>query len=95
MQSASSNLQKRSLLGFFTHPGTLDEYLQLIKHSIENREPCTILYLEHRKDSITRAHMSPRFFQFSPSSGRIFPKLEGWTTPPPGPAKTRLSVSAS
>ncbi len=44
MESACSNLQKRSLLGFFTHPGTLDEYLQLIKHSIENREPCTIFY---------------------------------------------------
>jgi len=44
MESASSILPKRSLLGFFTHPGTLDEYLELIKHSIETRESCTILY---------------------------------------------------
>lgn len=44
MPSASSILPKRSLLGFFTHPGTLDEYLDLIKHSIENNAPCTIFY---------------------------------------------------
>jgi N-acetylglucosaminyldiphosphoundecaprenol N-acetyl-beta-D-mannosaminyltransferase len=37
-------LQKRSLLGFFTHPGTLDNYLGLIRDSINNREPCTVLY---------------------------------------------------
>ena len=44
MESAGSILPKRSLLGFFTHPGTLDEYLDLIKHSVSTREPCTILY---------------------------------------------------
>lgn len=44
MESANELLQKRSLLGFFTHPGTLAEYLQLLKTSIENRERCTILY---------------------------------------------------
>ncbi len=44
MKSASSILPKRSLLGFFTHPGTLTEYLELIKHSIKTRQPCTILY---------------------------------------------------
>lgn len=37
-------LPKRSLLGFFTHPGTLNEYLDLIKNSIESQTPCTILY---------------------------------------------------
>jgi len=44
MESANSILPKRSMLGFFTHPGTLDEYLQFIKTSIEKRAPCTILY---------------------------------------------------
>lgn len=44
MQSASSMLPKRSLLGFFTHPGTLNEYLDLIKHSIETQTPCTVFY---------------------------------------------------
>jgi len=44
MESASAMLPKRSLLGFFTHPGTLKEYLELIKHCIESREPCTIFY---------------------------------------------------
>ncbi len=44
MERDSALLPKRSLLGFFTHPGTLEEYLGLIKHSIEKREPCTILY---------------------------------------------------
>jgi len=29
MESASSKLPERSLLGFFTHPGTLEEYLNL------------------------------------------------------------------
>jgi len=37
-------LPKRSLLGFFAHPGTLEEYLALIKNSIEKRAPVTILY---------------------------------------------------
>jgi len=44
MESAGSILPKRSLLGFFTHPGTIEQYLELIKHSIETREPCTIFY---------------------------------------------------
>lgn len=44
MDSASSKLPERSLLGFFAHPGTLEEYLNLLKTSIEKREPCTILY---------------------------------------------------
>ena len=44
METASSILPKRNLLGFFTHPGTLDEYLELIKHSVETHKPCTILY---------------------------------------------------
>lgn len=44
MDSDSATLPKRTLLGFFTHPGTLDEYLNLLKSSVENRAPCTILY---------------------------------------------------
>ena len=44
MESDSSTLAKRDLLGFFTHPGTLDEYLGLLKSSVDNRAPCTILY---------------------------------------------------
>ncbi len=44
MDADSSMLPKRSLLGFFTHPGTIDDYLGLLKRSIESREPCTILY---------------------------------------------------
>lgn len=44
MDSASSKLPERSLLGFFAHPGTLEEYLNLLKTSIEKREPCTIFY---------------------------------------------------
>lgn len=44
MDSDSSTLAKRSLLGFFTHPGTLDEYLSLLKYSVDNGAPCTILY---------------------------------------------------
>jgi len=39
-----STLPEKRMLGFFTHPGTLTEYLAFIKKSIDNREPCTILY---------------------------------------------------
>jgi len=44
MDRVSELPTKRSLLGFFTHPGTLNDYLGLIEHSIDKREPCTILY---------------------------------------------------
>jgi len=44
MGNPDSTLQEHRLLGFFTHPGTLDEYLNLLKTSIENRDPCTIFY---------------------------------------------------
>ncbi len=44
MASTPTGLQQRNLLGFFAHPGTLDDYLGLIKHSVEKREPSTILY---------------------------------------------------
>jgi len=44
MDADSSTPIRRSMLGFFTHPGTLDEYLNLLKSSVENRAPCTILY---------------------------------------------------
>lgn len=32
------------LLGFFAHPGTLEQYLNLADSSIENRSPQTVLY---------------------------------------------------
>jgi len=44
MDAAKTTLTKRNLLGFFTHPGTMTEYLDFIKSSIQKREPCTILY---------------------------------------------------
>ena len=39
-----SLIPKRNLLGFFAHPGRMDDYLQLIKTSIATRVPCTVLY---------------------------------------------------
>lgn len=44
MDSAKIGLQIRHLLGFFAHPGTLSEYLNLIKVSIEDKQPCTVFY---------------------------------------------------
>ena len=44
MGTTESMLPERRLLGFFTHPGTLDDYLRFLKHSVQNREPCTVLY---------------------------------------------------
>ena len=44
MGNTDSAISERHLLGFFTHPGTLDDYLNLLKSSVQNREPCTILY---------------------------------------------------
>jgi N-acetylglucosaminyldiphosphoundecaprenol N-acetyl-beta-D-mannosaminyltransferase len=35
---------KVDLLGFFAHPGTLDDYLNLAAASIENKEKTTVLY---------------------------------------------------
>ena len=43
-QTLPGELAKRSLLGFFAHPGTLEEYLQLTKHSIEQSQTRTVLY---------------------------------------------------
>lgn len=38
------NIEKRQLLGFFAHPGTLDDYLQLTAESIQADERETVLY---------------------------------------------------
>jgi len=64
MLRASSMLPKRHLLGFFTHPGTLEEYLDLIKNSIEARVPCTILYHNlHSLYSYLRSESLRRFYE--------------------------------
>lgn len=44
VQLASHELARRDLLGFFAHPGTLEEYIALSKHSIEQSQPTTVLY---------------------------------------------------
>jgi len=41
---SSDELQKRSLLGFFAHPGTLTEYLELTRRAVEQSKPTTVLY---------------------------------------------------
>lgn len=37
-------LRKHDLLGFFVHPGTLEEYLALAESSIAGKAACTVLY---------------------------------------------------
>jgi len=44
MTGPDSLLHKRNLLGFFTHPGTLNDYLSLIRDSVDRAVPCTVLY---------------------------------------------------
>ena len=44
MDSTKTGLQSRHLLGFFAHPGTLNDYLNLIKASIQDKHPCTVFY---------------------------------------------------
>ena len=41
---APQTLTRRDLLGFFAHPGTLEEYLALSKQSIEQSLSTTVLY---------------------------------------------------
>lgn len=43
-QPASSTLKRSDLLGFFTHPGTAEDYLTHVKTSIEARSSATIYY---------------------------------------------------
>jgi len=43
-KNKNSRLIKRDLLGFFAHPGSLDDYLGLIQDSISQSQPCTVLY---------------------------------------------------
>jgi N-acetylglucosaminyldiphosphoundecaprenol N-acetyl-beta-D-mannosaminyltransferase len=44
IQTVNHELTKQTLLGFFAHPGTLEEYLALTRHSIEQSQPKTVLY---------------------------------------------------
>jgi len=44
VQTASHDLPRQDLLGFFAHPGTLEEYLAFSKYSIEQSQPQTVLY---------------------------------------------------
>ena len=62
MDPANSSLQKRSMLGFFTHPGTMQEYLDLIKTSITKREPCTVFY--HNLHSLYSYFTSPELRKY-------------------------------
>ena len=40
----NNRLSKHELLGFFAHPGSLDDYLALIRTSVSESRPCTVLY---------------------------------------------------
>lgn len=40
----TQSLVRSDLLGFFTHPGTADDYLALVKTSIEDRAASTVYY---------------------------------------------------
>lgn len=64
MDNANTNplLPKRSLLGFYTHPGTMEEYLQLLKTSVEKRVPCTIFY--HNLHSLYTYFSSEKLRQY-------------------------------
>lgn len=44
MSSSSNILERRELLGFFAHPGTLDDYINFAQHSIENDQRDSVLY---------------------------------------------------
>ena len=44
MPTKTQLLERRQLLGFFAHPGSLQEYLLFARHSIENNEQETVLY---------------------------------------------------
>ncbi|MFK7994741.1 MAG: WecB/TagA/CpsF family glycosyltransferase [Granulosicoccus sp.] len=44
MDSIANIPQRHQLLGFFVHPGTLPDYLLLIRKSIENNEQKSVLY---------------------------------------------------
>lgn len=48
---------RRELLGFFSHPGTLTDYLDLIAHSIRTRTACTVFY--HNLHSLYSYFTSP------------------------------------
>ncbi|MBX2838880.1 MAG: WecB/TagA/CpsF family glycosyltransferase [Gammaproteobacteria bacterium] len=43
-EKSNGVIQRRDLLGFFAHPGTLQDYLALIKQAIESNTPHTVLY---------------------------------------------------
>jgi len=44
MDSSNNGLQRRTLLGFFAHPGTIEDYLNLISTSVSGNEKCTVFY---------------------------------------------------
>jgi len=44
LQKSAADLQKRSILGFFAHPGTLPEYLELTRRSVTESKQTTVLY---------------------------------------------------
>ena len=43
-QAVKQALKRCDLLGFFTHPGTSNDYLRLVKRTIDNRSVSTIYY---------------------------------------------------
>lgn len=44
MATDPAGLPQQSLLGFFAHPGTLDEYLRLTESTVQNSERRSVLY---------------------------------------------------
>ena len=44
MATDPAGLPQRSLLGFFAHPGTLEDYLQLTESTVQNAERRSVLY---------------------------------------------------
>lgn len=44
MDNITAALDRHCLLGFFAHPGSLEDYLALTKSAIEQRSRCTVLY---------------------------------------------------
>jgi len=44
MDNTKAAIDRHALLGFFAHPGSLEEYLALTRSSIERRSRCTVFY---------------------------------------------------
>jgi len=56
-ENKANRLTKHELLGFFAHPGSLDDYLDLIRRSVSESQPCTVLY--HNLHSLYSYFTSP------------------------------------